>query len=196
MRVLVAKSSATCGDAKGAVMSRIGKKPIAVPSGVTVNLSPTEVRVKGPKGELSIEMADLVAASLDGETLTFTRTTESKTARANHGRMRAMAANLIHGVTAGFSKVLVVDGIGYRADVRGKNLVLNLGYSHLIEYAIPAGVDISVDRDNKVTITGADKQQVGQVAAKIRSFRKPDRYKGKGVRYDGEHILLKAGKSA
>lgn len=177
-------------------MSRIGKKPITVPAGVTVSVSADGVTVKGPKGELSVDSVQYISASLDGDTLSFSRANESRTARANHGLMRALVNNCVLGVTEGFKKQLSVQGVGYRADVKGKTLVLNLGYSHLVEYPIPSDVEISVDRSNNITITGIDKGRVGQVAAVIRDFRRPDRYKGKGVRYVGEYIALKAGKSA
>lgn len=177
-------------------MSRIGKKPITIPSGVTVTVSGSQITVKGPKGELSTGVADLISARVDGSELVFERANESRTARANHGLSRALVANMVTGVTTGFTKRLEVRGIGYRADVKGKKLVLNLGYSHLIEFDIPSDIKIEVDRDNKITVSGIDKARVGQVAANIRDFRKPDRYKGKGVRYEGEYISLKAGKSA
>jgi large subunit ribosomal protein L6 len=177
-------------------MSRIGKKPIEIPAGVTVRIEGSSVFVKGPKGELSMELVPLISASLDGSVLTFSRENESRSARANHGLMRANANNMVVGVTAGFSKKLEVKGVGYRADVKGKNLVLNLGYSHLIEYPIPSDIQIEADKNNTITVSGIDKARVGQVAANIRDYRKPDRYKGKGVRYLGEYIALKAGKSA
>lgn len=177
-------------------MSRIGKQPIDIPSAVTVKVNGDEVAVKGPKGELKLDLIDLVSAKLDGEQLVMERANESRTARANHGLMRSLAYNMVLGVTEGFSKKLEVKGVGYRADVKGSNLVMNLGYSHLIEFPIPSDIQIQVDKDNTITVSGIDKARVGQVAADIRSFRKPDRYKGKGVRYQGEYILIKAGKSA
>lgn len=177
-------------------MSRVGKKPIAIPSGVTVKIDGSTVTVKGPKGELTVETVDHITVSQQDGSVVVARDGETRVARANHGLVRALVNNMVTGVTVGFKKQLEVKGIGYRADVKGSNLVLNLGYSHLIEYPIPADVSIETDRNNNITITGIDKARVGQVAANIRDFRKPDRYKGKGVRYMGEHIVLKAGKSA
>jgi len=177
-------------------MSRIGKSPIKIPSGVTVSVADRTIKVKGPKGELSLDLVDQIDAAVDNDELVLTRGGEDKQTRAFHGLMRAHANNMVEGVTSGFSKVLEVKGVGYRADVRGANLVLNLGYSHPIEYAIPSDIKIEVSKDNKITVSGIDRARVGQVAADIRAFRSPDRYKGKGVRYLGERIILKAGKSA
>lgn len=177
-------------------MSRVGKKPIAIPSGVTVKIDGSTVTVKGPKGELTVTTVDHVTVAQEDATLVVSRDGETRVARANHGLVRALVNNMVTGVTTGFTKQLEVKGIGYRADVKGSTLVLNLGYSHLIEYPIPADVSIEADKNNNITISGIDKARVGQVAANIRDFRKPDRYKGKGIRYMGEHIVLKAGKSA
>lgn len=177
-------------------MSRIGKSPITVPSGVTVTIGTDDVQVKGPKGTLNQVNVEFVTVKQEDSQLVLERSGEHRTARSNHGLMRALLANMVTGVTDGFTKVLEVQGVGYRADVRGPKLVMNLGYSHPIEYAIPDGVAIEVDKQNNITVTGVDKALVGQTAANIRSFRAPDRYKGKGVRYRGERITLKAGKSA
>jgi len=177
-------------------MSRIGRLPLELPKGVTLDVKDGEVSVKGPKGSLTHFIVDHVDVAVDDGNVVVTRNSDIKQARANHGLMRSVIGNMVHGVEKGFSKQLEVIGIGYRADVRGKQLVLNLGYSHPINFDIPEGIDISVDKSNKITVSGVDKQQVGQVAAVIRDFRKPDHYKGKGVRYVGEYILLKAGKSA
>jgi large subunit ribosomal protein L6 len=177
-------------------LSRIGKKAITVPSGVSVTLLESTVKVKGPKGELSAVLADKVSARQEGSELILARADESRVARANHGLARALVANMVRGVHEGFSKRLEIHGIGYRAEVKGAKLVLNLGYSHQIEYEIPVDIKIAVDKDNKIVVSGVDRAHVGQVAANIRDFRKPDRYKGKGVRYEGEFISLKAGKSA
>lgn len=177
-------------------MSRIGKSPIKIPSGVTVSVADRNIKVKGPKGELSLDLVERIDAAVENDELVLTRGGEDKQTRAFHGLMRAHASNMVQGVTEGFSKVLEVQGVGYRADVRGANLVLNLGYSHPIEYAIPSDIKIEVSKDNKITVSGIDRARVGQVAADIRAFRSPDRYKGKGVRYLGERIILKAGKSA
>ncbi len=177
-------------------MSRIGKMPVTIPAGVTVTITGADLAVKGPKGSLGLSLMDGITARQQENELIIERGSEDRTTRANHGLMRSLSHNMVVGVTQGFQKALLVQGIGYRADVKGKMLVLNLGYSHQIEYPIPDDIKISVDRDNKITITGIDKARVGQVAANIRDFRKPDRYKGKGVRYEGEHVSLKAGKSA
>lgn len=177
-------------------MSRIGKQPVTIPSGVTVSVTNGTVAVKGPKGELKLDLVDPITAKVEGSEVIFERPNDSRTARSLHGLMRSLASNMVTGVSEGFEKKLEVQGIGYRADVKGKNLVMNLGYSHLIEYPIPADIDISVDKANVITVSGIDKARVGQVAANIRAFRSPDRYKGKGVRYQGEYVALKAGKSA
>ncbi len=177
-------------------MSRVGKLPVELPAGVTVTVGDDGVTVKGPKGQLKQVMVAQVDVEIEGQSLQVTRRSEARQARANHGLMRSLVANMVTGVTSGFEKKLEVIGVGYRADVRGKNLVMNLGYSHPIEYGIPTGIDIAVDKANVISIGGIDKQQVGQVAAEIRAFRRPDAYKGKGVRYVGERVRLKAGKSA
>lgn len=175
-------------------MSRIGKKPIAL-NGASVTLGDTIV-VKGPKGELTMELVEGITAKEEGGNLVFERVSDSKTHKANHGLMRALGANLVHGVTKGFERKLEINGVGYKAQVKGKQLVMNLGFSHLIEYDIPEGITISVEGNTKVTVQGAAKDQVGQTAAVLRGYRPPDSYRGKGVRYAGEHIRLKAGKSA
>lgn len=177
-------------------MSRIGKLPIQVPNGVTVSVASGEVQVKGPKGTLKQFVPEFLDVKVDGGVVVIERRGEAKQARANHGLMRALVRNMVVGVTQGFDKKLEVQGVGFRAEVKGKNLVMNLGYSHPIEYAIPQGIAISVDKQGAILVTGIDKQQVGQVAADIRAFRKPDSYKGKGIRYTGEYVRLKAGKSA
>ncbi len=176
-------------------MSRIGKAPVEIPNGVTVTVG-DDVVVKGPKGTLAQAIVGLVEVAVANDEVVVTRANDSRPARANHGLMRSLVQNMVTGVTTGFTKQLEVIGTGYRADVRGQNLVLNLGYSHPIEFSIPQGVDIVVDKSNGISISGADKQLVGQVAANIRDFRKPDHYKGKGVRYKGEYIRIKAGKTA
>src|SRR5688572_6749487 len=173
-------------------MSRIGKLPVQIPSGVTITVAADKVQVKGPKGTLAHFLPAHVAVKVDGGKLVVDRTSDMKQARANHGLMRAVVRNMDEGVTKGFEKKLEIVGVGFRAEVKGKNLVLNIGYSHQVEYAIPQGVTITVDKTGGVSVAGIDKQQVGQVAADIRSFRKPDAYKGKGVRYAGEYIRLKA----
>lgn len=177
-------------------MSRIGNQPVPVPSGVTVDVTASEIRVKGPKGELKHFLTDHVDVKLVDGKVVFERHSDAKQARANHGLMRAVVRNMVTGVSKGFEKKLEVIGVGYRAEMRGTKLVLTLGYSHPVEYAVPAGVTVTVDKAGAIFVGGIDKQKVGQVAADIRSYRPPDSYKGKGVRYTGEYIRLKAGKSA
>ncbi len=177
-------------------MSRIGKLPIAMPSGVTVQVGEQEVSVQGPKGKLSQALVSDVRVEIEDGHVVVHRENDARQTRANHGLMRALLANMVTGVSTGFAKKLQVIGVGYRADIKGKQLVLNVGYSHPVNYAIPDGITIEADKENVITVSGIDRQQVGQVAAEIRAFRKPDAYKGKGVRYVGEHISLKAGKSA
>jgi large subunit ribosomal protein L6 len=177
-------------------VSRIGKLPVQLPSGVTLQASGSEVSVKGPKGTLSHTVVDHVDVKVEDGSIVVERKSDAKQARANHGLMRALLRNMVLGVSKGFEKTLEIQGVGFRAEVRGKNLVMNIGYSHPIEYAIPQGITIAVDKAGTITVSGIDKQKVGQVAAEIRGFRKPDSYKGKGVRYVGEYVRLKAGKSA
>lgn len=177
-------------------MSRIGNRPITMPSGVSCTFSSDSVNVKGPKGSLTTKLVTYITGEMTDGQIVFARSSESRVARANHGLIRSLVANTVTGVSVGFQKKLQIIGIGYRADVRGSNLVMQLGYSHPIDYVIPDGITIEVDKQNNVTISGIDKQKVGQVAAEIRAFRKPDHYKGKGVRYADEHIRIKAGKSA
>lgn len=177
-------------------MSRVGKQPVAVPSGVTVSVNGGSVAVKGPKGELHQALPSLVSAKLDAGVLVVARDDDSRQARANHGLARALLRNMVVGVTQGFEKKLEVQGVGFRAEVKGRTLVMNLGYSHPIEFAIPAGIQIAVDKNTNLSVQGIDRQVVGQVAAVIRGYRVPDHYKGKGVRYAGETVRIKAGKSA
>jgi len=176
-------------------MSRVGKQPIAIPSGVTVNLSDSEVQVKGPKGQLTCSIPTGITAKVEESKLVFDRADDSKPARTSHGLARALANNLIVGVSDGFVKKLEIEGVGYRADVKGKSLNLLLGFSHPVEMSIPEGLKVSVDQNTSVTIEGADKQAVGQFAADVRSLRPPEPYKGKGVRYADEHIRRKVGKA-
>lgn len=177
-------------------MSRVGNAPIAIPSGVTIDVKPDAVQVKGPKGQLSQSRVQHVDIEVADGRIVLKRQNDGRQSRANHGLMRSLVSNMVTGVTAGFSKSLEVVGVGFRADVRGKNLVLNLGYSHPVEFPIPEGIDIKVEKNTRIVVSGIDKQQVGQTAAVIRSFRTPDHYKGKGVRYQGEQVRIKAGKSA
>ncbi|MEN0066325.1 MAG: 50S ribosomal protein L6 [Myxococcota bacterium] len=177
-------------------MSRIGKLPIALPSGVTVDVKDSEVEVKGPKGSLTQSLVNSVSVAVEGNQLLVHRTDDQRQSRANHGLMRSLLNNMVTGVSQGFKRELEVIGVGYRAAVKGKTLEMNLGYSHPVNFAIPDGIKIEVDKQGIISVEGIDKQQVGQVAAEIRAWRKPDSYKGKGVRYKGEHVSLKAGKSA
>jgi large subunit ribosomal protein L6 len=175
-------------------MSRIGKKPIAIPSGVTANIGGGKLSVKGPKGELSITLASEVSYAVDGGMVSVSPIGNSKTARSFWGMQRTLVQNLMTGVTEGFTKVLEITGVGYRANVQGQMLKLQLGYSHDVDFAIPDGIEIKTPDNTTVEITGIDKQKVGQVAAEIRRWRKPEPYKGKGIRYRGEYIFRKEGK--
>lgn len=175
-------------------MSRIGKKPVSVPKGVTVELKDDVIRVKGPKGELSKPRHPAIKVEIaDGEVV-FTRGDDAPATRSAHGLMRALTANMVTGVSAGFERKLEINGVGYRAEVKGKQLVMQLGYSHPIEYDLPKGVDAKIDK-NLVILTGIDKELLGHTAAKVRSFRPPEPYKGKGVKYLEEVIVRKVGKA-
>ncbi len=176
-------------------MSRIGKMPVVLPKGVTVSIDGTTVRVKGPKGELSQTFhEDMTIAQEDGKIVVSKP--DDKAYDAMHGMVRAMINNMVKGVSDGFSKTLEIEGVGYRGELQGKNLVLALGYSHPVPVEPPAGISFVVDKSQRViTIEGSDKQMVGQVAANIRSLRPPEPYKGKGIRYQGEKIRRKAGKA-
>ena len=175
-------------------MSRIGKKPVAMPAGVTASMGEGTLSVKGPKGELKMPMSDLISYEVKDEGLSITPANESKAARAFWGMQRTLVQNLVTGVTDGFTKVLEITGVGSRANVQGKNLKLQLGYSHDVDFAIPEGIDIKTPDNTTVEISGIDKQKVGQVAAEIRRWRKPEPYKGKGIKYRGEYIFRKEGK--
>jgi len=175
-------------------MSRIGKKPVAIPSGVTAAVDGQEVKVKGPKGELKHVLVDQVIAKAGENGIEVAMREDSKEARAMWGMSRTLIANLVTGVTEGFSKTLEITGVGYRAAVQGSNLQLQLGYSHDIAFPIPSGIEVKCPKPTEIVVSGIDKQQVGQVAAEIRRFRPPEPYKGKGVRYAGEYILRKEGK--
>jgi len=175
-------------------MSRIGKKPVAVPSGVTASIEGQTVKVKGPKGALQIVLHDDVEVAMDKGVVTVTPRNETKRARSMWGMSRTMVSNLFTGVTSGFEKRLEINGVGYRAAVQGKNLQLALGYSHDVVYPIPEGIQIATPRPVEIVISGIDRQKVGQVAAEIRSFRPPEPYKGKGVKYANEFIFRKEGK--
>lgn len=176
-------------------MSRIGKLPIVIPNGVTVTLSDSLITVKGPKGELSRSlMPDVSVAVAEGK-ITVTRVDESIKSRAAHGLVRTLVNNMIVGVTSGYQTDLEINGVGYRAEVKGTELVLSLGYSHPVVYPLPAGIVVDVEKMTKLSVKGIDKELVGQTAAKIRSFRGPEPYKGKGIKYATETILRKAGKT-
>lgn len=178
-------------------MSRIGKQPVTVPSGVEVTYEGSELCVKGPKGSLSRKIANGISFEREGDVVTVVRANESGPVRAAHGLMRALLANMVQGVTQGFTKDLEIIGVGYKAETRGRALTMNLGFSHPIEYPFPAGIEIVVNPKDrtKLSVVGIDKETVGQVAAELRGYRPPDSYKGKGVRYVGEVVRLKAGKS-
>jgi len=176
-------------------MSRIGKQPIGIPDGVTVNVANGAIQVKGPKGELSCAVPEGITAKVDDGSLVLARPDDKKESRALHGLARSLASNMVVGVSAGFTKRLEIEGVGYRADVKGKKLNLLLGFSHPVEMPIPEGLSVSVEANTKLSIEGADKQSVGQFAADIRRLRPPEPYKGKGIRYDDEHIRRKVGKA-
>jgi large subunit ribosomal protein L6 len=175
-------------------MSRVGKKPVAVPSGVTATVDGQMVKIKGAKGELSFLVPEEVTVAMADGAVQVNPRDESKTARAKWGMSRAQVANLVEGVTKGFEKRLDISGVGYKAAVAGKVLKLSLGYSHDVDYEIPVGITITTPRPTEVVVAGLDKQKVGQTAAEIREFRRPEPYKGKGVKYAGEFIFRKEGK--
>ncbi|MCD4690174.1 50S ribosomal protein L6 [bacterium] len=177
-------------------MSRIGRSPIELPSGVTIAVDGTIVRAKGPKGELTLDTPETITVNLDGNTVTVGRTSESKECRSLHGTIRARIANMVTGVSNGFEKNLDIIGVGYSAELSGKKLVMKLGFSHLCEFVPPAGIDVEVPAPTRIVVRGIDKQVVGQVSADIRAFRPPEPYKGKGIRYHDEHVRRKAGKLA
>jgi len=176
-------------------MSRIGNQPIPVPSGVKVRLDDNIVYVEGSKAKLSKKLPPMVQLKIEDEVLNVTRDNETKEARAMHGLARSLIAGMVLGVTDGFKKQLEIIGVGYRAQVQGQKLNMNLGYSHPIEYKIPDGITVTIENNTQITVEGADKQMVGEVAAVIRRYRKPEPYKGKGIRYLGEHIIMKEGKT-
>ncbi len=168
---------------------------MSVPSGVTVSVSDHQVAVKGPKGQLVLEYPEPISVSVEGATVNVARPNDEKRNRALHGLTRTLIANMVEGVTNGFQKNLEIQGVGYRAQLQGKKLGLQLGFSHPVVFDPPTGIDIKVEGQNKIQISGADKQQVGQVAAHIRSIRPPEPYKGKGIRYQGERVRRKLGKA-
>ncbi len=176
-------------------MSRIGRKPIAIPAGVEVKINGNEVTVKGPKGTLTNSFNKDMAISVEGSEILVTRPSDDKEHRALHGLTRTLIANMVEGVTTGFKKELEVNGVGYRVQKQGKNLVMNLGFSHQVIVSEVDGITIDVPNPNAIVISGADKQRVGQFAAEIREKRPPEPYKGKGIKYAGEHIRRKEGKA-
>ena len=177
-------------------MSRIGKKPIEVPDGVTVSVDPGQVTVKGPKGELTQHVSDAMKITEDDGVLTVERPTNRGEHRALHGLTRSLIANMVEGVTNGYEKRLEIQGVGYRAKLQGKSLELALGYSHPVSVTAPDGIEFEVPQPTQVVVRGIDKQLVGEIAARVRKTRPPEPYKGKGVRYAGEHVARKVGKRA
>ena len=175
-------------------MSRTGKKPIAAVSGVTMTVKDRQVTVKGPKGEQSLALMEIVSAKQTDDGIVIEPANDTKEANAAWGTTRALIANMVTGVSKGFSKKLIIQGVGFRAALQGKDLKLSLGFSHDIIYETPKGITLAVPVPTEVTVSGADRQQVGQVAANIRGFRRPEPYQGKGVRYEGEYIARKEGK--
>jgi len=177
-------------------MSRIGKMPITVPAGVTVTIDGTSVTAKGPKGELSRTFRPFVTIEQDGDTITVNRIDDSRDAKAQHGLVRTLVANMVEGVSTGFSKKLQLIGVGYRAALKGKDLEMQLGYSHPVLVKAPEGIKFEVPQPTEIIVSGPSKEVVGQVAADIRKWRKPEPYKGKGIRYEGEYVRRKLGKAA
>ena len=175
-------------------MSRIGKKPVSLPSGVSASVSGRTVEVKGPKGTRSFTATDDVALAVEDGSVTVTPRGTSKRARQQWGMSRTMVANLVKGVTDGFKKELEINGVGYRAQMQGNTLRLNLGYSHDVEFDVPQGVTVTTPKQTQIVVEGIDEQQVGQVAANIRGWREPEPYKGKGIKYANEYIFRKEGK--
>jgi large subunit ribosomal protein L6 len=175
-------------------MSRIGKKPVAIPSGVTATIDGGKLNVKGPKGTLALALREEITYTLEDDGISVQPANDSKQARAFWGMQRTLVQNLVTGVTEGFTKKLLITGVGYRADAKGKVLNLKLGYSHDVNIDVPEGLEIKTPDNTTVEISGSDKQKVGQLAAEIRRWRKPEPYKGKGIKYDGEYIFRKEGK--
>jgi large subunit ribosomal protein L6 len=176
-------------------MSRIGKQPIQVPGGTRVELDNGTFVAEGPKGKVVQTVFAGYPVDIDGDTITVSRPSDAGPDRAKHGLLRSLLANAVQGVSTGFTKTLDIVGVGYRAEVRGREVHFALGYSHPVVFAIPEGIDVAIDKANRVTVTGADRQQVGQVAAEIRRLRRPDPYKGKGIKYSDEILRRKVGKS-
>jgi large subunit ribosomal protein L6 len=175
-------------------MSRVGKKPVEIPSGVTPTVSGQDVKVKGPKGELSVRIHDDVAVKMDGTSMMFEARSNSAAAKRLFPTMRMLVNNMVEGVTKGFTRKLDIQGVGLRANIQGTTFVGQLGFSHEVRYPLPKGVVVTVENQTAITVTGIDKQLVGQVAANIRGFKPPEPYKGKGIRYSGEYVMIKEGK--
>ena len=176
-------------------MSRIGKLPIDLPDGVKVTVDGSTVKVEGPKGSLQQDVRPEVTVTVDGNQVVLNRIDESKPAKSFHGLYRRLIDNMVTGVSAGFSKTLLINGVGYRVEMKGENLLFNLGYSNPIEFPLEEGISVALDGNNKLTISGIDRQKGGQVCAEIRSLRPPEPYKGKGVRYEDEYVRRKVGKA-
>lgn len=176
-------------------MSRIGKRPISLPAKVSVEIIGLHVSIKGPKGSLERTLPDKITVAKDGETLTVTRQDESRIARERHGLVRTLVANMVDGVDKGFERRLEIQGVGYRAQAQGSQLTLNVGYSKPVEMTMPQGIEVKVENNTLVILTGIDKELLGNTAAKIRAVRPPEPYKGKGIRYQGEYVRRKAGKT-
>jgi large subunit ribosomal protein L6 len=175
-------------------MSRIGKKPVAIPSGVTAQIEEGTLNVKGPKGTLSMGLSDLVECKIEGDAISVTPANDTKRARSFWGMQRTLVSNLIEGVTEGYTKVLEITGVGYRAQAQGAKIKLQLGFSHDVDVDVPEGLEVKTPDQTTIEISGIDKQKVGQFAAELREWRKPEPYKGKGVKYRGEYIFRKEGK--
>jgi large subunit ribosomal protein L6 len=176
-------------------MSRIGKLPVVIPAGVKISLNGNEMVVTGPKGTLTQQLHERMTIAVETDQINVTRPSDSKQDSALHGLTRALINNMVVGVTVGFKKDLEINGVGYRAEISGKVLTLSLGYSHPVVYELPEGISVEIEKQTKLSVMGIDKQLVGSAAAKIRSYRKPEPYKGKGIKYADEHILRKAGKT-
>jgi len=177
-------------------MSRIGRKPVEIPAGVSVTVGASEVKIKGPKGELSLSVPASCKVTQESNHLTVTREGDDKFVRAAHGTTRAHLNNMVRGVTSGFARELEIVGVGYKAEAKGQTLTLTIGFSHLVNFPVPQGVTVETPEPTKIKVSGIDRQKVGQVAAEIRGVRPPEPYKGKGIKYIDEHIERKAGKSA
>ncbi len=176
-------------------MSRIGKLPIAIPAGVKISLNGNNISVTGPKGTLAQDFHERISVAVEAEQIVVTRPSDEKQDRALHGLVRALINNMVVGVTDGFKRDLEINGVGYRAEISGKILTLSLGFSHPVVYELPEGISVEVEKQTKLSVSGIDKQLVGSAAAKIRSFREPEPYKGKGIKYADERIVRKAGKA-